>query len=31
VLAAGARADIVGLDADLAVTDVLHCGSWVSR
>jgi N-acetylglucosamine-6-phosphate deacetylase len=30
-LAAGARADLVGLDADLAVTDVLHGGAWVSR
>jgi N-acetylglucosamine-6-phosphate deacetylase len=31
VLAAGARADLVALDAELAVTDVLHGGVWVSR
>ena len=30
-LAAGARADLVALDADLAVADVLHGGAWVSR
>ncbi|OYN75764.1 N-acetylglucosamine-6-phosphate deacetylase [Mycolicibacterium sphagni] len=31
VLVAGARADLVALDDDLAVTDVLHGGAWVSR
>jgi N-acetylglucosamine-6-phosphate deacetylase len=31
VLVAGARADLVALAADLAVTDVLHGGVWVSR
>jgi len=30
-LAAGGRADLVALDADLAVTDVLSGGAWVSR
>ncbi|MBB3601198.1 N-acetylglucosamine-6-phosphate deacetylase [Mycolicibacterium sp. BK556] len=30
-LTAGARADLVALDADLAVTDVLLGGAWVSR
>jgi N-acetylglucosamine-6-phosphate deacetylase len=30
-LVAGARADLVALDADLAVTDVLHGGAWVPR
>ncbi|MCX2929418.1 N-acetylglucosamine-6-phosphate deacetylase [Mycobacterium sp. CVI_P3] len=30
-LTAGARADLVALDDDLAVTDVLQGGSWVTR
>lgn len=30
VLAAGARADLVALDARLAVTGVLHAGTWVT-
>ncbi|WP_319429023.1 N-acetylglucosamine-6-phosphate deacetylase [Mycobacterium sp. RTGN5] len=30
-LSIGARADLVALDADLAVTDVLHGGAWVPR
>lgn len=30
-LAVGARADLVALDADLAVVDVLHAGAWVPR
>ncbi|BBY58308.1 N-acetylglucosamine-6-phosphate deacetylase [Mycolicibacterium sarraceniae] len=30
-LAVGARADLVVLDADLAVVDVLHDGTWVPR
>ncbi|QEN16777.1 N-acetylglucosamine-6-phosphate deacetylase [Mycolicibacterium sp. ELW1] len=30
-LVAGARADLVALDTELAVTDVLHGGAWVPR
>ncbi len=30
-LVPGARADLVALDAELAVTDVLHGGAWVPR
>ncbi|GAY17767.1 N-acetylglucosamine-6-phosphate deacetylase [Mycobacterium sp. shizuoka-1] len=30
-LVAGARADLVALDADLAVAGVLHGGAWVAR
>jgi N-acetylglucosamine-6-phosphate deacetylase len=30
-LSTGARADLVALDADLAVLDVLHGGAWVPR
>lgn len=30
-LTAGARADLVALDADLVVTDVLHDGAWVAH
>ncbi|AQT82245.1 N-acetylglucosamine-6-phosphate deacetylase [Mycolicibacterium litorale] len=30
LLATGARADLVALDAELAVTDVLHAGLWVT-
>jgi len=30
-LTTGARADLVALDADLAVTDVLRSGAWVPR
>lgn len=30
-LTVGARADLVALDADLAVTDVLRGGAWVAR
>ena len=31
VLEAGARADLVVLDADLAVSCVMHRGSWVTH